>query len=233
MKQIECADVSQSYGRKNALFHVDCVIEAGKVCALCGGNGAGKTTLMKLFAGLLLPERGSVRIDGQPLRCADRARIAYLPDESSFSDHMQVGKIRLLYETFYADFDPVSCGRLLDRYAFRDNMRLGSMSQGTRTLLELIFVISRRAELFLFDEPFAALDPQLREEAMKLIMAAQGDAALLISTHFPGEIETYLDRLMIMQDGRLAVDAEADDLRLQYGCDMQELVRSYNKGERR
>ena len=53
MKQIECADVSQSYGRKNALFHVDCVIEAGKVCALCGGNGAGKTTLMKLFAGCL------------------------------------------------------------------------------------------------------------------------------------------------------------------------------------
>ena len=79
------------------------------------------------------------------------------------------GRSRLLYETFYDDFDPAACGRRLDRFGFRDQMVLGAMSRGMRTLLELIFVLSRQAELFLLDEPFAALDPQRREEAMQLI----------------------------------------------------------------
>ena len=97
MKQIECADVSQSYGRKNALFHVDCVIEAGKVCALCGGNGAGKTTLMKLFAGLLLPERGSVRIDGQAFSGRD-IREALQLKSSCFSISVQGDQVTFTVE---------------------------------------------------------------------------------------------------------------------------------------
>ena len=134
MKQIECIDVTKSYGREMALFHVNCVIEAGKVYALCGSNGAGKTTLLRTMADLQLPDMGSVRIDGQLLRCAVRRRIAYLSDESSFTDLMRVGKVRLLYETFYDDFDPAACGRRLDRFGFRDQMVLGAMSRGMRTL---------------------------------------------------------------------------------------------------
>lgn len=232
MKQIECIDVTKSYGREMALFHVNCVIEAGKVYALCGSNGAGKTTLLRTMADLQLPDMGSVRIDGQLLRCADRRRIAYLSDESSFTDLMRVGKVRLLYETFYDDFDPAACGRRLDRFGFRDQMVLGAMSRGMRTLLELIFVLSRKAELFLLDEPFAALDPQRREEAMQLIMEAQGEAAVVISTHLPGEIDTYLDRMLILQNGRLCIDEDADALRTRFGCGLQDLVKRYITEER-
>ena len=232
MKQIECIDVTKSYGREMALFHVNCVIEAGQVYALCGSHGAGKTTLLRTMADLQLPDMGSVRIDGQLLRCADRRRIAYLSDESSFTDLMRVGKVRLLYETFYDDFDPAACGRRLDRFGFRDQMVLGAMSRGMRTLLELIFVLSRKAELFLLDEPFAALDPQRREEAMQLSMEAQGEAAVVISTHLPGEIETYLDRMLILQNGRLCIDEDADALRTRFGCGLQDLVKRYITEER-
>ena len=173
-----------------------------------------------------------MRIDGQLLRCADRRRIAYLSDESNFTDLMRVGKVRLLYETFYDDFDPAACGRRLDRFGFRDQMVLGAMSRGMRTLLELIFVLSRKAELFLLDEPFAALDPQRREEAMQLIMEAQGEAAVVISTHLPGEIETYLDRMLILQNGRLCIDEDADALRTRFGCGLQDLVKRYITEER-
>ena len=108
-----------------------CVIEAGKVCALCGGQWRRQDDIDEAFLPVCfcLSAAACASMDS---RCAALTApgIAYLPDESSFSDHMQVGKIRLLYETFYADFDPVSCGRLLDRYAFRDNMRLRQHEPG-------------------------------------------------------------------------------------------------------
>lgn len=105
------------------------------------------------------------------------------------------------------------CERLVYQNGIDRNSALSSLSKGNRVKLELSFTLSRRAKLYLFDEPFASLDPLAREEVMQMIVSCGSeDATYVIATHLLAEFESYFDQVLFLQDGKLIVDQSVDKI---------------------
>lgn len=210
---MEVRHVSKRYGKKTALADVSLKLEKGKLYALCGNNGAGKSTLMRILASVEHVDQGDVLFETHSLSYLDRKEIAYFADESFFSDDVEIEEIFVLYEYFFDDFDRKKCERLVYQNGIDRNSALSSLSKGNRVKLELSFTLSRRAKLYLFDEPFASLDPLAREEVMQMIVSCGSeDATYVIATHLLAEFESYFDQVLFLQDGKLIVDQSVDKI---------------------
>ena len=101
---LECSGLTKRFGKREALKQVDLSVESGKIVGLLGPNGSGKTTLIKLANGLLRPDGGSIRIDGQEPGVYTKSIVSYLPDRMYFADWMRVSDMVRMFRDFYTDF---------------------------------------------------------------------------------------------------------------------------------
>ena len=148
---IECRELTKNFGSKVALDRVDLNIGRGKVVGLLGPNGSGKTTLIKLMNGLIRPTYGEVLIDGQQLGTHTKAIISYLPDRTYFADWMTVKDILDMFSEFYEDFDRSKAEDMCASMNINVRDRIKTMSKGTKEKVQLILVMSRKAQLYLLD----------------------------------------------------------------------------------
>ena len=150
---LECKGLSKRYGSLQALEDVNLTIEPGRVVGLLGPNGSGKTTLIKLANGLLTPDGGEILVRGKAPCAETKAAVSYLPDKVHLPEWMTVAQLMELYAEFYADFDRERCADMIGRLNLPEKQRLSQMSKGTKEKVQLILVMSRRAKLYLLDEP--------------------------------------------------------------------------------
>ncbi len=160
---IECSSVTKRYGSRTALNGLNLTLSRGRIVGLLGPNGSGKTTLIKLLAGLLVPESGSIRVSGMPPSVETKKIVSYLPDKDYLNDWMKVTDLLAFFADFYADFDRQKALEMMQRLGLNPKDRLRSMSKGTREKVQLILVMSRNAELYLLDEPIGGVDPAARD----------------------------------------------------------------------
>ena len=121
--------------------------------AIVGLNGSGKTTLLKLCAGILTPTHGSITVCGKPVGPESKAIVSYLPDRTYLGNRQTVAEQLQMFEEFYADFDRDRAQAMLTSLGIRPEMRFGTLSKGTKEKVQLVLVMSRRAKLYLLDEP--------------------------------------------------------------------------------
>jgi len=171
MNVLECKDLTKGY-RKNqkVLNQFKLIVPAGRIVGLLGPNGCGKSTLIKLIAGLLQPESGEITVGGFPVGEESKALVSYLPERTYFSDGMRVKDLVQYFEEFYADFDVMRAYKLLADLYINPEMKLKTLSKGTKEKVQLILVMSRNAKLYLLDEPIAGVDPAAREYIMNAIL---------------------------------------------------------------
>lgn len=223
---VQCTGLSKSYGGAPVLDQLSFELPAGRIVGLLGPNGTGKTTLIKLLAGLLRPTSGSILIDGHAPGAESKAVVSYLPDRLALPDWMKALDLVNLYEDFYADFDRARAQQICDLLRIRPEMRLKTMSKGTREKMQLALTMSRRARLYLLDEPIAGVDPAARDFILDTIMTHHAPGStVLLSTHLIGDIEKILDDVMLLSDGRLFLHESADVLRRREGCSVDEYFR--------
>jgi ABC-2 type transport system ATP-binding protein len=164
-----------------ALDHVDLSLTSGKIIGLLGPNGSGKTTLIKILNGLLQPSSGEVRIAGEFPGVETKKIVSYLPDRPYFADWMRVGDMIELFADFYEDFDLEKSSDMCRTLGLKPQMRIKSLSKGTKEKMQLMLVMSRNARLYLLDEPIAGVDPAAREFIMRTILTNYSeDATVLI-----------------------------------------------------
>lgn len=203
--------VSKRYGGKEGLHEVSLGLPQGQAIGLLGLNGAGKTTLLKLLAGLLVPSQGRVEVLGGRPR-AMRAHVAYLSDAETYPWLSPADGERLM-QGLYPDFNRVRYKELL---AFLEvpARPSRSMSRGQRARLRLAMVLAREARLFLLDEPLAGIDLISRDRILKtLVHQWREEATLVLSTHEVAEAEGIFDRAVFLKEGRVVLDASAEELR--------------------
>jgi ABC-2 type transport system ATP-binding protein len=205
--------VTKRYGGKEGLHGVSLELPQGQAVGLLGLNGAGKTTLLKLLAGLLLPSQGRVEVLGGRPR-AMRSCVAYLSDAETYPWLSPADGERLM-GGLYPDFNRARYRELLG-FLEVPSRPSRSMSRGQRARLRLAMVLAREARLFLLDEPLAGIDLISRDRILKtLVQQWREEATLVLSTHEVAEAEGIFDRAIFLKEGRVVLDARAEELRAQ------------------
>ena len=169
-----------------------------------GKNGSGKTTLIKIICGLLKPSSGMVLVDGNPVGPRSKALVSYLPDTTYLDDNMTIEAVIAMFMDFYADFDVNRAYQMLTNLNINPKRRLKTLSKGTKEKVQLILVMSRRARLYILDEPIAGVDPAARDYILRTIINNYDpSASIIISTHLITDIEPVLDEVIFLQYGNI------------------------------
>ena len=223
---LECRGLTKRFDVKTALDGVNLGIAPGRVVGLLGPNGSGKTTLIKLINGLLTPTAGEVTICGMHPGKESKALVSYLPDRPCLPEWMSVRQLMDFYGDFYADFDRQKAAEMMARLGLSQEQKVSQMSKGMKEKVQLILVMSRRAKLYLLDEPIGGVDPATRDYILDTIIRNYSeDASIVISTHLISDVENVLDDVIFLREGKVNLQASVDDLREQYGKSVDSLFR--------
>ncbi len=226
MAVVVCNNLTKRYGKKTALHNVNLNLEPGRIIGLAGPNGSGKTTMIKLMQRMLVPTEGQVLIQGKEPGPETKAVVAYLPDRDFLPDWMKVSALLGLYQSYYADFDRAAAERMIASLGIDQNQTFKKLSKGTREKVQLILTMSRKAQVYLLDEPIAGVDPAARDYIIRTIISNYNpEAMVLISTHLIADIEAVLDEVIFLKEGRIVLHENADDLRTKVSMSVDEYFR--------
>ncbi|MFB0919286.1 MAG: ABC transporter ATP-binding protein [Oscillospiraceae bacterium] len=223
---LECRGLSKYFGTNPALHDLSISLPAGKIIGLLGPNGSGKTTLIKLACGLLTPTDGEIRVCGFEPGIESKTLVSYLPERTYLPDWMTVMECIHFFQDFYADFDYSRAISMLQSLQVPANARMKTLSKGTREKVQLVLVMSRRARLYLLDEPIGGVDPAARDYILGTILKNYSeDSTVLISTHLIADVEKILDEFIFIQNGQLVSYASTDSLREDLGKSIDQYFR--------
>ena len=214
MNLVECKDVCKNYGNKQVLDHVTFTIEPGKIIGLLGPNGSGKSTIIKMINQLLTPDSGEILVNDKPLGIESKKVISYLPERSYLNFNVKVIELMDFFEDFYEDFDRKTAESLIEKLKINPKDKLKTMSKGTKEKVQLIMVMSRKADLYILDEPIGGVDPAARDYILTTILSNFNEgASILISTHLIADVEKILDEVIFISEGKVLLQQSADELR--------------------
>ena len=227
---LECKNLSKAYGNKTALSHINLTLESGRIIGLLGPNGSGKTTLIKLLNGLLTPSEGELYVNQTPIGIETKKIISYLPDQTYLNGSMRIREIIRFFKDFYEDFDVTKAYDMLKKLNIEPTAKLKTMSKGTKEKVQLILIMSRRAKLYVLDEPIAGVDPAARDYILNTILNNYAeDATIIISTHLISDIENILDEVIFIKDGQISLTSSVDKIREENGKSVDALFREVFK----
>lgn len=222
-----CSGLTKRFGRKEALKDVSIRLESGKIIGLLGPNGSGKTTLIKLINGLLQPDSGTILIDGHGPGVSSKSMISYLPDRMYFADWMRVKDMVKMFGDFYQDFRKETALNMLNQLGIGLDDRMKTLSKGTKEKVQLVLVMSRKARLYILDEPIGGVDPAARDFILQTILSNYSeDASVLISTHLISDVEKVLDEVIFLKEGCMVRQDSVDHIRETEGKSVDQLFRS-------
>lgn len=227
---LEIQNLSKNYGKFPVLRNVNLSLQKGKIIGLCGENGAGKTTLIKTVVGLLKDYKGDILVGGHKLGKESKALISYQPDRLTLPKNLTGIKAAQLYSDFYPDFDPLVLEDLFVKLKLDGTLPISKMSKGMVEKFQLALTLSRKAQIYIFDEPIAGVDPASRDSILETILSSYAqDSLLIISTHLIQDIETILDEVIFIKGGEILLHRNCDELREEENKTIDELFREVYK----
>lgn len=217
MYLLECNKLDKKYGSFQALDGIDLKIGPGKIIGLLGPNGSGKTTLIKIVNGLLQPSSGEVLIKGEKPGVNSKKIISYLPDRQYFNNKLKVSQTLDLFKDFYEDFNYEKAENLIKSFNISLSKKLSELSKGMYEKVQLALVVSRDAELYIFDEPIAGVDPASRDVILETIFKNfKEGSSVIISSHLIADIEDVLDEVYFLKEGTILLHGEVKELKEKY-----------------
>ena len=226
MELLECIKVNKSFGNKKILKDINLVIPRGKIIGLLGKNGTGKSTLIKLINDLLTPTSGKILVNGKEVGVDSKKIISYLPERTYLDKAMSVEEVIKYFDTFYENFDSKKARKLLKDLDLDITQKLSKMSKGMQEKVQLVLVMSRKADLYILDEPLGGVDPATRDYILDTILTNFNEgASVIISTHLIADIERILDEVIFIDKGKIILQSDSDELRKKENSSIDEVFR--------
>ncbi len=223
---LELENVSKNYGSKLALNHVNLSLPHGKIVGLLGPNGSGKSTLIKLINGLLEPTEGHIQINGYTPGVLTKKVVSYLPERTYLNNWMKVEELLDFFQDFYDDFDRNCAINMLASLNIDPKVKLKTLSKGNKEKVQLILVMSRKADLYILDEPIGGVDPAGRDYILKTIIKNYSEtSSILIATHLIQEVEQICDEIIFLSNGEIILQGNVDEIREEKGKSIDSLFR--------
>lgn len=226
IKLLEIKNLNKSFDNKEILKDINLSVSGGKIIGLLGKNGAGKTTLIKLINDLLTPTSGEILINGKKVGVESKKIVSYLPERTYLNKQMKVSEVMEYFKDFYSDFDYDKAEKLLKDLDLDINKPLSKMSKGMQEKVQLVLVMSRKAKLYILDEPLGGVDPATRDYILDTILSNFNEnASVIISTHLISDIERILDEVVFIDKGKIVLQSEADKHRNKEKSSIDEIFR--------
>ncbi len=226
MEVLEIKNISKSFDGKKIIDGVSFSVGKGKIVGLLGKNGSGKTTVIKMINDLLTIDGGEILINGEAVGVKTKSKVSYLPERTYLSSNQTVSQVFDFFEDFYPDFDRVKAETLLRDLELEPSSSLSKMSKGMKEKVQLVLVMSRRASLYILDEPLGGVDPSTRDYIMQTILSNFGEeSSMLITTHLISDVEKILDEVVFIDKGRVLLADNADSLREKENASINEIFR--------
>lgn len=226
MELLEIKDLYKNYGEKQVLNNITLTVPRGKIIGLLGKNGTGKTTLIKLINGLLTPTEGEIIFEGEKIGPQSKLNIAYLPERTYLDKSMTINETLKFFKEFYSNFDIDKAKDLLKKLNLDENQKIIKMSKGMQEKVQLVLVMSRKADLYILDEPLGGVDPATRDYILDTILTNFNEgASIIISTHLISDIERILDEVIFIDKGEIKLISDADELRNKENANIDEIFR--------
>jgi ABC-2 type transport system ATP-binding protein len=213
---LEASSLSRRYGSTWALHDCSLSLPTARVIALVGPNGAGKTTLLHLATGLLQPTSGSIRVLGAVPGANPEilGRVGFVAQEMPLYRNFTVAEMLRFGEQLNPTWDQHLAVSRLESLSIPLAQKVGTLSGGQRGQVSLAIALAKRPELLLLDEPLASLDPLARRDFLAALMesVAEHGVSVVLSSHLISDLERVCDHLVVLRNGRVAVDGDISDL---------------------
>ena len=230
MDLVKCTNLTKKFDNKTILNNINLTIKPNKIIGLLGKNGTGKTTLIKLINDLLTPTSGKILINGKKPGPESKKIISYLPERTYLDKSMTIKETLTFFSDFYQDFNINKAKKLLKDLDLNEEQKLSKMSKGMLEKLTLILVMSRKAQLYILDEPLGGVEPATREYILNTILTNFNEnASIIISTHLIEDIEKILDEVIFIDKGKIILNSPTDKLREKENQSIDEIFRRYFK----
>ena len=216
MTAVETRDLTKRYRDVAAIDHVDLSLEEGRIHGLLGRNGAGKTTLMKLLTGQVFATSGRMRVFGEdPVENAGvLARTCFIQESQKYPDVFRPRDVLRIAEGLYPGWDRALARELIGEFRLPEKRAITKLSRGQLSAVGIILGLASRAPLTVFDEPYLGLDAVARRLFFDRLLAdfAEHPRTVILSTHHIDEVSNLLEHVVLLDGGRVVIDAEAEEL---------------------
>ncbi len=214
---VEVRDLSKHFGHVRAVESVSFRLEENRIYGLLGRNGAGKTTLMSLLTGQEFASSGRIEVFGQsPVENARvLERVCFIKESQKYPDDFKVKHVLRTAPWFFPNWDRDFADRLVTDFRLPLDGRMKKISRGQFSAVGVVVGLASRAPLTFFDEPYLGLDAVARQLFYDRLLAdyAEHPRTVVLSTHLIDEVSDLLEHVLVIDEGRLIVDQDADDLR--------------------
>ncbi|MCW6653475.1 ABC transporter ATP-binding protein [Aerococcaceae bacterium NML210727] len=223
---LEIKRLKKSFGKKHVLKEVNFTVKPGEITCLVGVNGTGKTTVMNAIMQLFPIDEGELLIDGEPITVDNFSRISYIPDQIIVLKDWTIHEALTFMRTFYPNFNEKKALEVLDFFKLRVTDRIADLSKGTVAKVNLVMGLALDSDYLIMDEPFTGIDILSREQIAQVFTTKLVEGkGVLLSTHEINEIEHLIDRVVLLQDGRVARDFYLETLRETEGKSVIDVLR--------
>lgn len=218
---ISVENLTKSFGKFKALDNISLDFERGNTISLIGPNGSGKTTLIKSVLGLVIPEKGVIRINNNEVKtnCAYRSQIGYMPQIGRYPENMTIGQVINMLKEIRKDRTSYD-EELINGFGIPgiQNKTMRSLSGGTRQKVSACLAFLFKPDIFILDEPTAGLDPVSSELLKgKIIKERANGKLILITSHVLSDLDDITSHVVYLQDGKLMFYKEVGELKKSTG----------------
>ncbi|TQS70628.1 ABC transporter ATP-binding protein [Ornithinibacillus gellani] len=215
--KIEVKNLTKKYRDKYALDHLSFTLESNKIYGLLGRNGAGKTTFMEILTGQMLASSGEIIIDGEnPFENQNITEsICLIKEGNNFKRDLKVKHVIQMYSYFYPTWDAALAEKLLQTFKLNPKASIKTLSKGMESSLGIIVGLASQAPITIFDEPYIGMDAAARKVFYEVLLEEyeKRKRTIIFSTHLIDEASLLFEEVLIIQDGKLVLKEEAEELR--------------------
>ena len=214
---IEIKGVSKRYDKEAVLQNLNCTIKENCIYGLVGANGSGKSTLLRLINGILIPDKGSIKIGKEKTFDNEKIKqnMVFIPDDLYFYPSYTLLDMAKFYQAMYKKFDMEYLKKLANHLHLATNQKLSSFSKGMKRQCALILALATRSKYMFFDETFDGIDPVIRNFFKKAIakQMEEDKTTIIMTSHNLRELEDICDNLGLLYNGGILFESDIDSIK--------------------
>ncbi|WP_026695247.1 ATP-binding cassette domain-containing protein [Peribacillus kribbensis] len=228
---IEVKGLVKKFGRRKVLDGVSFSANKGEITCLIGINGVGKTTTLKAIMGLTPYQGGTILVDEAPVIKDTYEKITFIPDAAIMPPSMTIKEAFEFMDDFYNNWNPGRAAELLEFFKLTPEMRISELSKGNTAKINLLLGLAIDVDYILMDEPFSGIDIFSREQIANVFTSHLiEDRGVLITTHEINDIEHLIDRVVLLDNGRVLKEFSTEEMRSSEGKSVVDVMREVYMG---
>lgn len=223
---IEVKEVEKKYGKKSVLSGISFTAHKGEITCLIGVNGSGKTTILNAIMGLTPFKKGDILIDGKKLHKEMYEKVAYIPDTMTMIASLKISEAFEFMNDFYTVWNQERAQSLLAFFNLTTDMKISELSKGNKAKVNLVLGLALDVDYVLMDEPFSGIDIFSREEIANVFTSHLiENRGVIVTTHEIQDIEHLVDKAILINDGIVVKEFNAEEVREEEGMSIVDVMR--------